>query len=706
MSVKREILFRFGLVYVLFILLGLAILGKILHIQLVEGNRLRSLAKTITYKDITIEPNRGDICAIDGRLLATSVPYFEIRMDLRAAGLTDELFNANIDSLAISLSDFFGDKSRYTYKSRLTNARKFEKNNRYYMVAPRQVNYLELKEISKFPIIRLSANSGGFIPVQVNRRIKPHASLASRTIGMVNEDGAAVGVEGAYDHVLRGKAGLSLRQRTSGNAWVEVSSSMQVEPEDGMDVITTLDVTLQDVAEKALRKQLAKHDAEHGSVVLMEVKTGEVKAIANLRRNSDGTFTEAFNYAIGEGAEPGSTFKLALLIALLEDGYVSITDTIDTRKGQMQYFDKLITDTKEGGYGKISVKEAFEYSSNVAMTEMVTKYYKDKEKHYIDRLYSMNLNQPLNISIKGEAAPYIKYPGDKLWSGISLQMMSIGYEVKLTPLQILTFYNAIANNGKMVKPRFVHSIRRHGQTEQTFRTEVINPSICSKRTLRDIREVLEGVVENGTAKNLRNSNYKIAGKTGTAQIARGVSGYRGDSGVSHQASFVGYFPAEDPKFSCIVVVNSPSRNVYYGNVVAGPIFKEIADKVYSTSPQWFPEVIRSPQLAELPESKNGFKPELLTVFKSLKIPSDDMATDVEWVSTRRGEGVIDIVEKEVIDNLTPDVVGMCLKDAIFLLENVGLKVVVNGRGTVRRQSIQPGTRVRRGENVVLEMSMG
>jgi cell division protein FtsI (penicillin-binding protein 3) len=706
MSVKREILFRFGFVYVVFILLGLAILGKILHIQLVEGNRLRAIAKTITYKDITIEPNRGDVCAIDGRLLATSVPYFEIRMDLRAAGLTDELFNANVDSLAILLARFFKDKSHYSYKSELVNARKFERNNRYYLIGPRQVNYLELKEISKFPLFRLSPNQGGFIPAQVNRRIKPHSSLASRTIGLVNEDGVAVGVEGAYDHILRGKAGVSLWQRASGNTWVEVSSPMHMEPQDGMDVITTLDVTLQDVAEKALRMQLKKHEASHGSVVLMEVKTGEVKAIANLRRNNDGSYSEAFNYAIGEGAEPGSTFKLALLIALLEDGFITLNDTINTKKGQVQYYDKVITDSKEGGFGKISIKEAFEFSSNVAMTELITKYYKDKEKNFIDRLYAMNLNQPLGLSIKGEAVPYIKYPGDKLWSGISLQMMSIGYEVKLTPLQILTFYNAIANNGKMVKPRFVHSIRKHGQTERIFRTEVINPSICSKRTLKEVREVLEGVVENGTAKNLRNTNYKIAGKTGTAQIARGVSGYRGDSGVSHQASFVGYFPAEDPKFSCIVVVNSPSRSVYYGNVVAGPIFKEIADKVYSTNSQWFPEVSRKPQLVELPESKSGYKPELLTVFSSLKIPTVDEAPNQEWVNTQRNHEAIDIKNRTIVDNLVPDVVGMCLKDAIFLLENAGLRVVVNGRGTVRSQSILPGNRARNGDRIILEMSMG
>lgn len=705
MSVKREILFRFGLVYVMFALLGFAILGKIVYIQFVEGIQLRAMAKNIAYRDITIEPNRGDICAIDGRLLATSVPYFEIRMDLRAAGLSDEVFYASVDSLAICLANFFRDKSHYTYRTELVNARKFGKNNRYYPISSRQVNYLELKEIKEFPLFRLPANRGGFIPVQVNRRIKPHASLASRTIGVVNEGGVAVGIEGAYDHILKGKAGVSTRQRTSGNIWVDVNSGVQIEPEDGMDVITTLDVTLQDVAEKALRYQLGKHEAEHGTVILMEVETGDIKAIANLRRNENGTYSEAYNYAIGESAEPGSTFKLATLIALLEDGYVTFDDTVNTGRGKVMYYDKEITDSREGGYGRISVKEVFEYSSNVGITELVTKHYRGKERQFVDRLYQMNLNQPLGIPIKGEVDPYIKYPGDRLWSGISLQMMSIGYEVRLTPLQMLTFYNAIANNGRMVKPKFIHSIRKHGNTEKVFRTEVINPSICSGRTLNKVREALEGVVENGTAKNLRNENFKIAGKTGTAQIARGATGYRNERGVSHQASFVGYFPADNPKFSCIVVVNSPSRSVYYGNIVAGPIFKEIADKVYATNPEWFPEVSRKAQLVELPESKSGFKPQLKTVFSSLKIPTIDEAPKSLWANTLRNHETVELRNRTVIANLVPDVTGMCLRDALYLLENSGLRVTVKGRGTVRSQSIAPGGRARNGERIVIEMSM-
>lgn len=703
MTLKEQIVLRVKIVYLLFALLGFAIIAKMVYIQFVQGPKLRSMARSITYKDITIEPSRGDICAADGRILATSVPYFELRMDLNAAGLTNEIFHKNIDSLSIKLSRFFQNKSHFAYKSELINARKHARNRRYYPIGNRLVNYIELQKIKTYPIFRLGENTGGFIPVQVDKRIKPHSSLAARTIGAVNEDGIAVGIEGAFDHLLRGKAGISIQQRVPGNMWVEVGSSMQVEPLDGKDIITTLDVNLQDVAENALRKQLNRHQAEHGSVILMEVSTGDIKAIANLRRNEDGSYSEVFNYAIGEGAEPGSTFKVAALIALLEDGHVQLDDSVFCRHGKVKYYDKTITDSKEGGYGYLSVREVFENSSNVGVTELVMKHYKGKEKHFIDRIYDMKLNQPLNLEIKGESAPYIKYPGDKLWSGVSLPMMSIGYEIKMAPLQILTLYNAIANNGRMVKPRFVRAVRSHGQIEREFPTQVIAQSICSRSTLRKVKEVLEGVVENGTAKNLKNSDFKIAGKTGTAQIARGTRGYRNERGISYQASFAGYFPAEDPKYSCIVVVNSPSNSVYYGNLVAGPIFKEIADKVYSTSKEWFP-MLNGGDLVEFPESKSGYRPELRDVFRKLNIPYADESKDYPWVMTTRAEDKIEMKKRTVIKNLVPNVAGMCLKDALFLLENSGLRVSFHGRGFVRRQSIEPGTRVQRGERIKIEMS--
>ncbi len=704
-SIKSDVVWRVALVYFLVLMVGLVIIAKALYIQFVEGGELRQKAQEITFRQMPIYPNRGDILDVEGRLLATSVPYYELRMDLRAAGLTDEIFYEKVDSLALCLSNMFKDKSPFSYRSMLVNARRFDKGSRYFLLNPRLVNYIELKRLMTFPLLRLPKNVGGFMPIQTDKRIRPNDYLAARTIGGVNESGVAVGIEGAFNHELKGQAGIVLTQRIAGKMWIPVNSEDDVSPQDGYDVVTTLDIDLQDVAQSALRRQLASHNADHGTVILMEVKTGEIRAIANLKRTSDGNYTEAFNYAIGESTEPGSTFKLASLIALLEDGYVKLDDTVDTKNGRFLYFDKWIVDAHEGGLGKITVKQVFEYSSNVGVAKLMIEHYKGKEKSFIDRLYSMKLNEPLGLQIKGEAAPEIKYPGDKYWSGVSLPMMSIGYEVRITPMQLLAFYNAIANGGKMVKPLFVKALQQHGKVVRTFNPEVISSSICSRSTLRKVREVLEGVVENGTAKNLKNSTYTIAGKTGTAQIARGSGGYGYQGAKSYQASFVGYFPADDPKYSCIVVVSSPSNDVYYGNVVAGPIFKEIADKVYAKSLEWQDPISHSGKPVDVPVSQGGYRPDLNEVFDDLNIPVSDDGVTSTWVNTKSvdKDKVVELSKRSIIDNLVPNVVDMGLKDALFLLENAGLRVHFTGKGTVKKQSLQPGTRVIRGSEIFISL---
>ncbi|HOU74338.1 MAG TPA: penicillin-binding protein [Tenuifilum sp.] len=705
MTVKNNILIRIAGIYILLLLVGIGIVFKIVFIQVVDGHELREKAKKITYRDILVEANRGDILAADGRVLATSVPYFDLRMDLLAAGLTDSVFKANIDSLAICLSQFFGDRSWYSYRSELTNARKYAKNRRYYPIAPRKVNYLELQEISKFPLLRLGENKGGFIAEQVNKRMLPHNSMAARTLGMVNLDGGVVGIEKALDPVLRGRNGLRVHARIPGNTWVEVNSMNKVEPEDGVDILTTLDVQLQDVAEAALRKHLEGHGAGHGCAIVMEVATGDIKAIANLRRNEDGTYEEVYNYAVGESTEPGSTIKTATLIALLEEGDINLNDTVNTGKGKLQLYDHVISDSKEDGHGKITVKEVFEVSSNVGVIKLVQKVFKGKEKDFVKKLYELKLNEPTGIIIPGEVKPQIRFPGDKGWSGLSMPMMSIGYEIRLTPLQILTFYNAIANNGRMVKPRLVKAYLKHGQVVESFPPQVIQSSICSRSTLKKVHEVLEGVVESGTATNLKNPRYKIAGKTGTAQIAKGRKGYKSGGRVSYQASFVGYFPAEDPKYSCIVVVNSPSNSVYYGNVVAGPIFKEISDKVFATSPEWFSD-IKDDELKDLPQTKTGQLSKLEYIMNELDIPFESNGKKTDWVTVQRDSTKIATTPIRLAKSRVPNVVGMGLRDAIYQLERLGLRVVAKGRGTVRSQSVNPGEPVIKGSTVYLEMSRG
>ncbi len=706
MSLKKDIVKRVTIVYVAMLLFGAAIIGKIVYLQVVKGSYWREKASAVTVRDITIQPNRGDIFAEGNKLLATSVPYYEIRMDLRARGLTNALFAQNIDSLSIRLSRLFRNKSAAAYKNELMQARR--ENRRFHLIR-RGVNYNQLERLRTFPLFRLGRNKGGLIVIQDNRRIQPQGNLASRTIGYTTKDEAGnfVGIEGAYDHVLRGRAGIRFMQSISSDSGTTINDENEVEPSDGLDILTTINVEIQDVATKALMEQLQKHNAHHGTAILMEVETGAIRAIANLERNSSGGYSETFNFAIGESLEPGSTFKLPVILAAIEHGHIELTDSIDTGKGTIKFFDQRINDVREGGFGKITVQEAFEVSSNVAIAKIIDRYYNGKEKRFINALYDMNLHKPLGLDIRGEANPEIKFPGDKFWSGVTLPMMSIGYEVRLTPLQILTFYNAIANDGKMVKPKFVSAIKQHGNIVKTFPTEVILNSVVSRSTVRKAKQLLEGVVERGTAMNLRNSVYKIAGKTGTAQIARGRYGYRHESFVNHQASFVGYFPADNPKYSCIVVVNSPSNNVFFGNLVAGPVFKEIADRVYATSLDMHEAINRRRNKTEpeAPFSKSGYREDLKTVFNKFNIDIYDNSQETAWVSTSSGETGVKLIDRKVIDNLVPNVTDMAIKDAVYILENAGLRVSFRGRGTVRRQSISPGTRIRQGDRITLELSM-
>jgi cell division protein FtsI (penicillin-binding protein 3) len=705
MSIKKDILFRVGFVYFSFLLLGLVIIGRIIFIQFVQGNKYREKAKAISLKDVPIEPDRGDILTYDGRLLATSIPNYEIHMDMRAKGLSSENFHNNLDSLSLCLSKLFGDKPKSMYKQELNQA--YKEGKRYYLLK-RRANFDQLKELKKFPLFRLGQNKSGMVADQEDIRFQPHLGLASRTIGYLtkSEEGNEVGIEGSFDSYLRGVKGMRLMQRLSGDVWMPVSSDNEVDPKEGYDVVSTLDVNLQDLAESALRKQLETHDADHGCVILMEVKTGKIRAITNLERDENGHYRELYNYAIGEATEPGSTFKLASLMVALEDGYIQLNDTVDTGDGTVTYYGKTIRDHENHGLGKITVLQAFEYSSNVGVAKIIKKYYTGRERQFVDRLYAMKLNKMLNLEIKGEARPEIKYPGDKLWSGISLPQMAYGYEVKLAPIHILTFYNAVANGGKMIKPRFIEAIKFHGKTIKDFGTQVIESSICSSSTLSKVKIMLEGVVEHGTAMNLKNSIYKIAGKTGTAQLANRNQGYRGKNGISYQASFVGYYPADNPLYSCIVVVNAPSTGVYYGNVVAGSVFKEIADRVYANNMDLQPTLKSDGKFVDLPSSKTGLKKELDYVLDELDIKVKDDNIKSDWVSTTKSKDQIELNNRYIIKNLVPNVVEMGLRDALFLLENAGLHVIVKGKGKVTSQSIPPGTRVKPGETILLEMSMG
>jgi cell division protein FtsI (penicillin-binding protein 3) len=701
MSLKRDILIRTSLIYLGVLLIGLLILGKAIHLQLFEKDKWAQ-EENSTVRHKVIEPNRGNIYSSDGRLLAVSVPFYEIRMDFRSESFTRDIFDAGVDELSKALSKLFEDRHWSSYKRELVRA--WEDGKRYFLVK-RNVSYSQLQQVKQFPIYKLGRYQGGVQYVQQNRRTRPYGMLAKRTVGYIMHADykSVVGIEGAYDKELKGVEGYRLMRKIRGDVWMPINDANEIEPKDGQDVITTLDLDLQDVAENALQNQLKKHGADHGTVVLMEVKTGKVKAIANLSRDEDGNYSEDYNYAIGESTEPGSTFKLASMIALLEDGHVQPKDIVDVGNGVTYFYGHKVEDSQHDALGKITMQRAFEVSSNVGITLTVNESYKEKPEQFVNRLYEMRLNQKLGIEIKGEGQPNIKYPDSKDWSGISLPWMSMGYEVMMTPLQILALYNAVANNGKMVKPLFLEEIRSHGKVIKKGQIEVLNNHICSRETLGHIRKMLEGVVENGTARNLANTHYKIAGKTGTAQVSLGKEGY---TKYLYQASFVGYFPADQPKYSCIVVVNAPSKQIYYGNVVAGPIFRAITDRIYVREYEMHEDqTLLTERTLQAPYSKSGSGEALAASFAHLNLPLQQQGDASLWVSTRSTpEGVISS-SRLISSQLVPNVVDMGLKDAVFLLESKGLKVELDGWGTVRGQSQLPGSIIRKGSIVRLNMSL-
>ncbi|MDR2585516.1 MAG: transpeptidase family protein [Prevotellaceae bacterium] len=655
MDIKKTILTRTSIIYLLLVVIGVVIIGQIIHLQYFTD--YKGLSDDYAYVQEEVEANRGSILARDGRLLATSVPYYQIRVDCVAP--QDTIFEKNVDGLSKALSNFFGDKSATQYKQELTNAR--EAGNMYKALGNRDVDFKELTLIKQFPMFRLGANRGGIITLQKNKRQNPYGKLAYRTIGFINDKGVGVGIENSYDFYLKGRPGLQKFQRTSGGERVPIGNAPLIRPEDGFDIQTTLDVDIQEAAESALRTQLAKSSVFEGATaVVMEVETGAIRAISNMstRESKDGTYDETYNYAIGEATEPGSTFKLATLIALLEGDNVNLNTMIDAGNGRWQYANTTFRDVTSVGYGNISVLQAFAKSSNVAFAQLAVKHFGKKEKEFVDRLYNMKLREKYNIEILGEGSAVIRYPTDRLWSKLSLPMMSIGYEVQLTPMHTLTFYNAIANGGKMMKPYFIENLQRHDKIEKRFLPQVLSGAICSKNTVDSVQKALRYVVKEGTAKSIDDTRYAIAGKTGTAQIAfdgkyKDAEGYR-----KHQASFVGFFPADNPRYTMIVVLyTTKTRDNFYGGTWAAPVFKQIADKIYSFSNDWNAPLTRD-KTAELalPFKRDRQLPPLTS------------------------------------DGVTiPDVTGMGLKDALYILERSGLQVKASGMGEVVTQHPQAGT---------------
>jgi len=676
-----------------------AIIGKAAYIQLVEGDEWIEKADSLTLRYDTIEPVRGNIYSSDGKLLAVSVPDFEVRIDVASEHISEAFFYQKVDSLALRLSKLFGDRSKAEYKKALVQARNTK--NRYYLLK-RNVTYAQLKELRTFPIFRLGKYKGGLIVIERTRREQPFKNLASRTIGWDKEGTKNdVGLEGAYSEILSGVIGIRLMQHIGNSKWRPLNDEYEVEPQNGKDIITTIDALIQDVAHDALLKQMQAHEAELGCVILMEVETGYIKAIVNLMHTGQNSYEERYNYAIAHSGEPGSTFKLASMLAALEDSVVDLNDSIETGNGITYFANRKMEDSHRGGYGTITVQHAFEVSSNVGISKIINEYYKDKPAQFIKRLKDMSLNQPLGIEFAGEGRPFIKNTDDKTWSRVSLPWMSIGYELTLTPLQTLSFYNAIANDGCLMKPLFVKEIIEKGFSVKKFDPVVINPSIASGSSIAKAQKMLLGVVENGTAKHLMNEAYSVAGKTGTAQIASGSAGYNKSD---YKASFAGYFPADNPKYSMIVVISNPRKGVYYGAHIAAPVFREIADKVYSTSLEIQPEYRLASNDTITPRVIAGRRNDLSTIFNNLNYQVIEQGRS-EFVSVNISADTVRINNRELLFDQMPDVVGMSARDASYILERLGLRVNINGVGIVTMQSPEPGTSIDPNQEITIHLTI-
>lgn len=689
MNIKRSIVLRVRVVFLLVALAAGAIPYKIAVVQLQEGEKWRAKAEQVNFLYRQVPATRGNIYATDGSLLATSLPFYRVAIDPTMA--KEIKFKAGIDSLSILLSGFYKDKSAKAYRRMIQDSRVEKK--RFLILNRKQIGYQDMQKMTSWPIFREGRLGGGVIFEKVEKRYRPFNSLASRTVGFLNEDQNGAGIEYSFNNYLKGKDGKALFQRLSGGSWKPMFDADDIKPENGYDVFTTLDVNIQDVAETALRRQLTDRNAAFGSVIVMEVKTGHVKAMANLQRNASGVgYSESYNYAVGnEGnREPGSTFKLLSMLALLEENKVSLNEKIETGTGAHRFYNQTMYDAKIGGYGTITIREAFEKSSNVAISKLVDMHFGSSPSKFMAYVEKVGLAKPFELQLSGEGKPFFKKPGTKTWYGTSLPWISIGYECSLNPIHTLAFYNAVANNGVMVKPQFVKAVGRGNAVLETYQTEFIRDRIASEKTVKQLQELLEGVVLRGTAKNILNDNYKIAGKTGTAQKL-----VDGKYTETYYTSFAGYFPADRPKYSMIVVIDSPNGLAAYGGDVSAPVFKEIADRIFALDMQLNPadqsKIFKAVNLEpKMPFISAGKGEELQGIFEELKISAKSPSSE-DWI---KAEVVAEQISLKINDTdkpVVPDVSGMPLRDALFILENKGLKVNYFGKGRVQVQSLTPGT---------------
>ena len=698
---KEIITRRIKWFFVLYFILVLIVVGKVIMLQYFSPTEIK--AEDIAYRIEKVEAARGDILSCDGRPIATSIPFYKVRIDCVVP--SKDVFDNNVAELGKSLANFFKDKNAAQYTKELKQARK--EGKRYKALGNRLVDYPELMEIKKFPILSLGANRGGLIVEEKYKRKHPYGRLAYRTIGFTNTEGASVGIEGSKDYYLKGEPGQQKIQKMLGGEWRPVNSDLTIEPKDGCDIMTTIDIDMQEAAEKAIREQLAKGQAVEGATaIVMEVKTGAIRAIANMKKGKDGSYDESYNYAVGDATEPGSVFKLVTLVSLLEDGYVTLDSPIDAGNGKWSYGGHTYSDVTPGGYGLVTVKKAFEKSSNCAFAKLAVEYYSKDPKKFTDRIQSMKVGERLNLDVDGEARSVIYSPSSQMWSATTLPSMAIGYATLLTPLHTLTFYNAIANNGVMMKPYFVENYQSHGKIIKSFPPTEMSGSIASERTIKAAQEALSGVVEEGTGKSMKTLPFKVAGKTGTARMAFAGGGYERNGRRRYQASFAGFFPADNPKYSAIVILYSePIVGNFYGGTQAGPVFKQIASHIYSSSRNWGKPVSGKDYTLDtlsaekgFPAISNGKADQDLAALESLPAKGKGgimgKIEKNEWITIDKDSSKnLTVKECHICEDLLCNVVGMGVKDAVYLLENSGYKVSFDGYGRVISQNPIAGSHI-------------
>lgn len=683
------------MVFGLLVALSISICWRVISLQTEHDGYWRSLGEDLTLFQVKIEAERGNIYTHDGRILATTIPTFELRMDTKANGLTDQLWAKHIDSLSLLMSYYLPEKSYMGWKEFFNQSRSEKARH---LLLSKHVTFQEFKKIRNIPLFKLGKNKSGFITIQSNSRKLPFGDLARRTIGYISpSSGTKIGIEGMENENLAGENRELLMQKVAGGIYMPVNDNSEFGSKPGLDIYTTLDVNLQDVTEASLMKSVSRFNADHGSAILMNVKTGEIKAIANIGKTKNGEYKEIYNYAINELHEPGSVMKLASVMALLDNGYCDEETQIDLENGEKKYFDLVLKDDHPIE-GSVTLKKAFELSSNVGISKQVYKHFNDKREDFYQFLKKIHMTEPYGMGIQGESAPILSEP--KQWTGVTLPWLSIGYEIRVTPLQVLGLYAAVANNGALMKPYIIKEVRDNEQVIEQHKSQVLIKQICKPSTIISVRKMLEGVVDSGTASNIRNNNYKIAGKTGTNLLSNGKFGFQQKQ---YQASFVGYFPANNPVYACIVVVNKPDVNIgYHGSVCAAPVFKAIADRLYTTDISIHPTLSLDQNKFLTLSSFLGTKTEVMKIaeyfgWKTLK---SDIKSDWATVTTSNNNLIIhpSFIQSK---NRMPSVIHMNLKDAVYLLESMGMTVYVDGKGKVVNQSLKAGEPVFKGTQVRL-----